>query len=53
LDGVLIRVAATGALERAREVALRYAAEARSHLENGGYRPELEALTHIVVERRN
>jgi geranylgeranyl pyrophosphate synthase len=53
LDGVLLRVAATGALERAREFALRYAAEARSHLEDGGYRPELEALTHIVVERRN
>ena len=52
LDGALIRVAATGALERAREVALRYAAEARSHLDRGAYRPELEALTHIVVERR-
>jgi geranylgeranyl pyrophosphate synthase len=53
LDGALIRVAATGALERAREVALRYAAEARSELEGQGYRAELEALTHIVVERRN
>jgi geranylgeranyl pyrophosphate synthase len=53
LDGALVRVAATGALEAAREQALRYAAEARSHLEGGGYRPELEALTHIVVERRN
>jgi octaprenyl-diphosphate synthase len=53
LDGALIRVAETGALERAREVALRYAAEARAHLDGGGYRPELEALTHIVVERRN
>lgn len=53
LDGALIRVAATGALEGAREVALRYAAEARSHLEGGAYRPELETLTHIVVERRN
>ena len=53
LDGALVRVAQTGALERAREVALRYAAEARSHLEGRGYRPELEALTHIVVERRN
>ena len=52
LDGALIRVAATGALEGAREMALRYAAEARSHLEGGAYRPELEALTHIVVERR-
>jgi geranylgeranyl pyrophosphate synthase len=53
LDGALVRVAGTGALEQAREIALRYAAEARSHLESGEYRPELEALTHIVVERRN
>jgi geranylgeranyl pyrophosphate synthase len=53
LHGVLIRVAQSGALEEARETALRYAAEARSHLERGRYRPELEALTHIVVERRN
>ena len=53
LDGALVRVAATGALERAREVALRCAAEARSHLEGGGYGPQLEALTHIVVERRS
>ncbi|HEU6446199.1 MAG TPA: polyprenyl synthetase family protein [Gaiellaceae bacterium] len=53
LDGALIRVAQTGALERAREVALRYAADARRHLDGRGYRPELEALTHIVVERRN
>lgn len=52
LDGALVRVAGTGALERAREVALQYAAEARSHLDGGGYRRELEALTHIVVERR-
>jgi geranylgeranyl pyrophosphate synthase len=52
LDGALVRVAATGALEGAREVALRYATEARSHLDSGGFRPELEALTHIVVERR-
>jgi geranylgeranyl pyrophosphate synthase len=52
LDGALVRVAATGALEGARKVALRYAAEARSHLDSGGARPELEALTHIVVERR-
>jgi geranylgeranyl pyrophosphate synthase len=53
LDGALIRVAQTGALEEAREKALRYAAEARTHLEQGPHRPELEALTHIVVERRN
>jgi geranylgeranyl pyrophosphate synthase len=53
LDGALVRVAATGALDEARKVALRYAAEARSHLAGGAYRPELEALTHIVVERRS
>jgi geranylgeranyl pyrophosphate synthase len=52
LDGALIRVAGTGAFDAAREVALRYAAQARSHLD-GRYRPELEALTHIVVERQN
>jgi geranylgeranyl pyrophosphate synthase len=52
LDGALIRVAQTGALEEARETALRCAAEARSHLDGGRYRPELEVLTHIVVERR-
>ena len=52
LDGALVRVAQTGALEEAREAALGYAAAARSHLERGRYRPELEALTHIVVERR-
>jgi geranylgeranyl pyrophosphate synthase len=53
LDGALIRVAQTGALEVARKTALRYAAEARSHLERGAYRQELEALTHIVVDRRS
>jgi geranylgeranyl pyrophosphate synthase len=53
LDGALVRVAQTGALEEARETALRYASEARSRLDGGRYRPELEALTHIVVERRN
>ena len=53
LAGALVRVGQTGALEAAREVALRYADEARQHLDGRGYRPELEALTHIVVERRN
>jgi geranylgeranyl pyrophosphate synthase len=53
LHGALIRVAQSGALEEARETALQYAARARSKLEGGRYRPELEALTHIVVERRN
>jgi geranylgeranyl pyrophosphate synthase len=53
LHGALIRVAQSGALEEARETALQYAARARSKLDGGRYRPELEALTHIVVERRN
>jgi len=48
LDGALLRVAATGALERAREVALDYARKAREHLDG---REELEALTHLVVNR--
>ena len=49
-DGALIRVAATGALDRSREVALDYARQARSAL-NGRHREELEALTHLVVDR--
>jgi geranylgeranyl pyrophosphate synthase len=48
LDGALVRVARTGALERSREVALEYARKARGHL-NG--REELEALTQLVVNR--
>ena len=50
LDGALLRVAATGALESAREVALDYAQQARACL-NGVHRPELETLTHLVVHR--
>jgi geranylgeranyl pyrophosphate synthase len=50
LDGALLRVAATGALEEAREVALDYAQRARACL-NGVHRPELETLTHLVVHR--
>jgi geranylgeranyl pyrophosphate synthase len=48
LEGALVRVGATGALERSREVALEYAREAREHLDG---REELEALTHLVVNR--
>jgi geranylgeranyl pyrophosphate synthase len=48
LDGAILRVGATGALERSREVALDYAQRARDHLRD---EPELEALTHLVVER--
>ena len=51
LDGALVRVAATGALERSRAVALDYARKARGRLDGGPRREELEALTHLVVNR--
>jgi geranylgeranyl pyrophosphate synthase len=51
LDGALVRVAATGALEQSREVALDYAARARACLNGALCRDELEALTHAVVNR--
>ena len=51
LDGALLRVGATGALERSREVALDYARRAREHLDGAARADELEALTHLVVER--
>jgi octaprenyl-diphosphate synthase len=51
LEGVLVRVAATGALERAREVALDYAGRARACLNGELHRDELESLTHAVVNR--
>jgi geranylgeranyl pyrophosphate synthase len=47
-QGVLVRVGATGALERSRRVALDYARKAREFLRN---EPDLEALTHIVIDR--
>jgi len=50
-EGALVRVAATGAFERSREVALDYAARARACLDGAGRREELEALTKAVVER--
>jgi geranylgeranyl pyrophosphate synthase len=53
LEGVLVRVAASGALERSRELALHYASEARSCLDGAPRRDELEALTRAVVERRS
>jgi geranylgeranyl pyrophosphate synthase len=52
LDGALVRVAATGALERARAVALDYASRARACL-NGEERAELVALTYAVVDRES
>jgi geranylgeranyl pyrophosphate synthase len=51
LEGALVRVAETGALERSREVALEYAGRARSHLNGEVHREELETLTHLVVDR--
>jgi geranylgeranyl pyrophosphate synthase len=51
LDGALVRVAATGALDQARDVALDYAGRARACLNGQLYHPALEALTHLVVHR--
>ena len=46
-----VRVAATGALDEARRVALDYARRARARLDGELHRDELEALTHAVVDR--
>lgn len=51
VDGALVRVAATGALERARLVALDYAGRARSCLNGELHREELETLADAVVNR--
>ena len=51
LEGVLVRVAATGALDRARIAALDYARKARESLDGEARRPELEALADAVVDR--
>jgi heptaprenyl diphosphate synthase len=51
LDGALVRVAASGALERSRETALDYARRARE-ASGGASRPaELAALADAVVYR--
>jgi heptaprenyl diphosphate synthase len=47
-EEALVRVAATGALGRSRAMALDYARKAREFLRD---EPELEALTHIVIDR--
>ena len=46
-----MRVAATGALDESRDVALDYARKARARLDGELHRDELEALTHAVVDR--
>jgi len=51
MDGALVRVAATGALEQSLAVALDYASRARACLNGELHRDELEALTHAVVNR--
>ena len=51
LEGVLVRVAASGALEESRAVALAYAARAREALNGAVWREELEALTYAAVDR--
>jgi heptaprenyl diphosphate synthase len=48
LQGALVRVAETSALARSRAMALDYARKAREFLRD---EPELEALTHIVIDR--
>jgi geranylgeranyl pyrophosphate synthase len=53
LDGTLIRVAESGALDRARVVALEYARRARGCLDGHLRREELEALTDAVVDRES
>jgi len=50
-EGALVRVAASGALDRSRELALHYAFQARACLDGAARRDELEALTRAVVER--
>jgi geranylgeranyl pyrophosphate synthase len=51
LEGALVRVAATGALEESRSVALEYAERAREALNGAVWREELEALTCAAVNR--
>jgi geranylgeranyl pyrophosphate synthase len=48
LEGALVRVAQTSALDQSRAVALDYARKAREFLRD---EPDLEALTHIVIDR--
>jgi geranylgeranyl pyrophosphate synthase len=51
IEGALLRVAASSAIGRSREVALDYAQRARAHLNGHVRREELEALTYAVVDR--
>jgi geranylgeranyl pyrophosphate synthase len=51
LEGALLRVASTGAIEESREVALAYARNARACLNGELHREELASLTYAVVNR--
>ena len=51
LEGALVRVVATGALDRSREVALDYVAKAKASLEGAARSDELSALADLVVDR--
>ena len=51
LEGALVRVAGTGALERSRAVALDFANRARTSLNGAVRHDELERLTYAVVDR--
>ena len=53
LDGALVRVAATDALDRSRELALEYALRARACLNGEPRADELAALTDAVVNRES
>jgi geranylgeranyl pyrophosphate synthase len=51
LEGVLLRIASTGAIEESREVALAYARNARACLNGELHHEELASLTHAIVDR--
>jgi len=51
VEGALLRVASTGAIEESREVALAYARNARACLNGEVRRDELESITYAVVNR--
>ena len=51
LEGALLRIASTGAIEESRKVAHAYALNARACLNGELHREELESLTAAVVER--
>ncbi len=53
VEDALERVAATGALERSRALALEYSEQARAALDGEADRDALEALTYAVVDREH